>query len=204
MTVGYRGTRTGKRAVQYELVGPSLGASSAHDGAFHAHPVTHNTPSAPIEILETEFPMRMLACAPLPDSGGPGRFRGGLGCLREYELLDDAIFTLRVGGFRSGSWGVEGGLPGVLGRCIVDPGRPTERSLPSLFTTDLPAGTVLRVEQAGGSGFGDPESRDREHVLADVQNGYVSVEAAAEVYGVRIRANADGTFTVAGDPNAES
>jgi N-methylhydantoinase B len=204
MTVGYRGTRTGKRAVQYELVGPSLGASSANDGAFHAHPVTHNTPSAPIEILETEFPMRVLACEPLPDSGGPGRFRGGLGCVREYELLDDAIFTLRVGGFRSGSWGVEGGSAGVLGRCVVDPGRPTERSLPSLFTTDLPAGTVLRVEMAGGSGFGDPKTRDREHVLADVQNGYVSVEAAAAAYGARIGANADGTFTLAGDPNAES
>jgi len=204
MTIGHRGTKTGKRAVQYELVGPSLGASSASDGAFHAHPVSHHTPSASIEILETEFPIRLRECAALIDSGGPGEFRGGVGCVREYELRDDAIFTLRVGGFRSGSWGVRGGEPGLLGRCIVDPGRPTERSLPSLHTTELPAGTILRVEMAGGSGYGDPHRRDREHVLADVQNGYVSVDAAAARYGVRIQVNAGGTLAAAGDSDAES
>jgi N-methylhydantoinase B len=196
MTLGHRGNRTGKKGVQYELVGPSLGASTSSDGAFHAHPVSHNTPSASVEILETEFPMRVRATEPLLDSGGPGQFRGGVGCVREYELLDDAIFTLRVGGFRSGSWGVAGGAPGLLGRCIVDPGKETERALPSLFTTELPAGTILRVEMAGGSGYGDPNARDREHVLTDVQNGYVSVEAAAARYGVRFGVNADGTFEI--------
>ncbi len=159
MTIGHRGNRTGKKGVQYELVGPSLGASSSSDGAFHAHPVSHNTPSASVEILETEFPMRVRSTEPLLDSGGPGQFRGGVGCVREYELLDDAIFTLRVGGFRSGSWGVAGGAPGELGRCIVDPGRPTERALPSLYTTELTAGSILRVEMAGGSGYGDPQRR---------------------------------------------
>jgi N-methylhydantoinase B len=196
MTIGHRGTTTGRRGVQYELVGPSLGASSASDGAFHAHPVSHNTPSASVEILETEFPMRVRETSALIDSGGAGEFRGGVGCVREYELLDDAIFTLRVGGFRSGSWGMRGGEPGTLGRCVIDPGRPTERSLPSLYTTELAAGTILRVEMAGGSGYGDPKKRDRQSVLADVQNGYVSVAAAAANYGVRIRQNADGTLGV--------
>lgn len=183
MTLGYRANQSGRRAVQYELIGPSLGASSASDGAFQAHPVAHNTPSASIEILETEFPMRLRCCESILDSAGPGTFRGGLGCVREYELLEDAIFTLRVGGFRSGSWGVRGGEPGFKGRCIIDPGTERERALPSLHTTELPAGTILRVEAAGGSGFGDPKLRERDAVLWDVRNGYVSKEEAARIYG---------------------
>ena len=74
MTIGHRGAKTGRRGVQYELVGPSLGASSASDGAFHAHPVSHNTPSASVEILETEFPMRVRETAAFCDSGGPANF----------------------------------------------------------------------------------------------------------------------------------
>jgi N-methylhydantoinase B len=196
MAIGYA-VGGGKRAVQYELVGPSLGASSAHDGAFHAHPVAHNTPSASIEIIETEFPVRLVECAPIPDSGGAGEHRGGLGCVRSYELLASAIFTLRVGGFRSGSWGVKGGQPGVLGRCLLDPGAAGERALPALHTTDLPAGTLLRVEQAGGSGYGDPRARDPEQVLWDVRNGYVSAEVAERVYGVRVREDESGVVSYA-------
>jgi N-methylhydantoinase B len=183
ITIGYA-LDGGRRAVQYELVGPSLGASNAYDGAFHAHPVGHNTPSAPIEIIETEFPVRLLACAPICDSGGAGRQRGGLGCVRTYELLAPAIFTLRVGGFRSGSWGVKGGGAGGLGRCIVDPGTAAERSLPALYTTELPAGTILQLEEAGGSGYGDPRTRDPQHVIEDVRNGYVSPQSATTIYGI--------------------
>jgi len=186
MTLGYRMSAGGRRAVQYELIGPSLGASSASDGAFQAHPVAHNTPSASVEILETEFPMRVRCCEPMVDSGGAGAYRGGLGCAREYELLEDAIFTLRVGGFQSGSWGVRGGAPGHKGRCILDPGTERERALPSLHTMELPAGTILRVEAAGGSGFGEPAKRDREAVRRDVRNGYVSREEAARVYALEV------------------
>ena len=186
MTIGYRGTGSGngKRPVQYELIGPSLGASNRNDGAMGAQPVIHTTPSAPIEILETEFPVRLVRCEPWRDSGGAGEFRGGLGLVREYELLDDAIFTLRLGGFRSGSWGVDGGLPGARGRALRNPGTPQEESFPSLYTTELRKGDVLRIEMAGGSGYGDPKKRDRALVRQDVDNGYVSAEAAAELYGL--------------------
>lgn len=184
MTIGYRGTTNGKRPVQYEILGPSLGASNSSDGAFGAHPVIHTTPSAPIEILETEFPIQTLRCEPWRDSGGPGEFRGGLGVVREYKLLDDGIFTLRLGGFRSGSWGVEGGLPGYRGRALRNPGTPGEESFPSLFTTELHKGDILLLEMAGGSGYGDPRKRDRDLVRDDVENGYVSPEAAADIYGL--------------------
>jgi N-methylhydantoinase B len=199
MTIGYRGTTTGRRAVQYELFTPSLGASDHFDGAFGAMPVIHITPSAPIEILETEFPTRLVRCEPKMDSGGPGTLRGGLGYVREYELLDDAIFTLRAGGFRSDSWGVAGGSPGAKGQCVIDAGDAAPQTVPSLFTTELRAGTLLRVDTAGGSGYGDPHSREPALVLTDVQNGYVSAAAAERDYGVRVHQRADGTLALAGE-----
>jgi N-methylhydantoinase B len=125
--------------------------------------------------------------------------RGGLGYIREYELLDDAIFTLRAGGFRSDSWGVAGGSPGAKGQCVIEAHDEPPRTVPSLYTTELRAGTMLRVDTAGGSGYGDPHGREPEAVLADVQNGYVSVESAERDYGVRVRVHADGTLALAGE-----
>lgn len=194
MTVGYRGTQTGRRAVQYELFTPSLGASNRYDGAFGAMPVIHITPSAPIEILETEFPMRLLRCEPKTDSGGPGKQRGGLGYVREYVLLDDAIFTLRAGGFRSDSWGVDGGAAGMKGQCLITGPDGTKESVPSLYTTELKAGTTLRVDTAGGSGYGDPKERDRNLVLADVRNGFVSPESAERDYGLLVPRGSERAF----------
>jgi N-methylhydantoinase B len=162
---------------------PSLGASTTFDGTFCVMPVVHVTTSAPIEILESEFPVRLVCCEPRIDSGGAGEHRGGIGCIREYELTDDASFTLRAGGFSSDSWGVAGGFPGMKGRCIVDRGDGTTESIPSLYTTTLARGARVRMEMAGGSGYGDPKRRAAELVRADVENGYVSADAAANVYG---------------------
>ena len=80
--------------------------------------------------------------------------------MREYELLDDAIFTLRAGGFRSDSWGIDGGTPGTKGQCLIEVRDAAAQSVPSLYTTELRAGTLLRVDTAGGSGYGDPHARD--------------------------------------------
>jgi N-methylhydantoinase B len=186
ITLGFLGTHTGKRPVQYEIMTPSLGASTTFDGTFCVMPVVHVTTSAPIEILESEFPVRLVCCEPRLDSGGAGEHRGGIGCIREYELTDDASFTLRAGGFSSDSWGVAGGLPGMKGRCIVDRGDGATESIPSLYTTTLKRGAHIRMEMAGGSGYGDPKRRAPELVRADVENGYVSAAAAANVYGTTV------------------
>ena len=87
----------------------------------------------------------------------------------------------------------------MKGQCLIDRGDGKPQSVPSLYTTDLPAGTVLRVDTAGGSGYGDPLRRERALVLADVQNGCVSKESAERDYGVRVKEHADGTLTIAGE-----
>jgi N-methylhydantoinase B len=87
-----------------------------------------------------------------------------------------------------GPWGYEGGKDGRTGACIINPGTPEEKSLPSRFGDfTLKKGDLLRLERPGGGGIGNPLERARERVLDDVRQGYVSPESAESDYGVAIR-----------------
>jgi N-methylhydantoinase B len=185
---GYPRKRNGNPGVQYELMVPSLGGTSDSDGAFVVMPVAQITPSQPVEILETEYPIEVTRFEPLIDSAGAGRHRGGSGYVREYRLLDDAVCTLRMGQFANGSWGVIGGEAPNRARCISDPGGDREEALPILAVRHFKAGDVIRIELAGGGGYGPPSQRSPQLVLADVRDGLVSIEAAQSQYGVVIDA----------------
>lgn len=179
--------------VQYEIIGSAFGGRPTLDGASGVDPDYANCKITPVEVVETEFPVRLREFRLRTDSGGPGRFRGGLGCVREYELLTPATFTLRGSQHRFPSWGVRGGRPGATSRTVVDPGTERERVLPTLTGgLRLPAGTVIRIERAGGGGWGDPAERPVESVVRDVADGYVSLMAASTDYGVAVRLGADG------------
>jgi N-methylhydantoinase B len=183
---GYPRKRNGKPGVQYELMVPSLGGTPDSDGAFVVMPVAQITPSQPVEILETEYPIQVTRFEPLVDSAGPGRYRGGPGYVREYRLLDDAVCTLRMGQFANGSWGVVGGGAPNRARCILNAGTDREEALPILATRHLKAGDTLRIELAGGGGYGPPTERLPQRVLRDVRDGLVSAANAKTAYGVVI------------------
>jgi N-methylhydantoinase B len=185
-TLGYRRARAGKPAVQYEIFAISLGGTPESDGTPYIMPMSHITPFTPIEILETEYPVRIACFEPIVDSCGVGQHRGGPGYRKEYQLLSDAVFTLRMGGFRSGAWGVFGGKGPKLARCVLNPGTEREEACPPLLTRELKAGEVIRFELPGGGGYGNPREREPELVLEDVLNGYLSLEAAKREYGVAI------------------
>jgi N-methylhydantoinase B len=186
MALGYTGRLTGNTRVQYELGTTALGGNSRGDGASILHPMNHFTAGSPIEIIESEYPIRVTRFDFWPDSGGPGLHRGGVGVVKAYELLDDATLTLRTTLHRQRSWGLLGGHPPATSRTTLDPGRSTEQRLTALETRNLQAGTIVRLERSGGGGWGSPTERDPELVLADVLDGLVSIDAAAEVYGVVI------------------
>jgi len=95
--------------VQYELIINSLGGTSRHDRASIVMGMNHYTSSTPVEIVETEYPILVRRFDIWPDSAGAGRQRGGTGFVREYQLLDDCILTLRVANRRYGAWGLRGG-----------------------------------------------------------------------------------------------
>lgn len=183
MAIGYRTARTGRAAVQYELLISALGGTSTHDGTSIVQPLNHMTPGTPVEVLETEYPIRVRRFDVRVDSAGAGRFRGGLGYVREYELLADCIVTSRTTNHRFTPAGLFGGGSPAPASATLNPG-PRAEALPPLFSRSLASGDVLRLEQSGGGGYGDPSERDTERVAADVRDGYVSVEAAADVYGV--------------------
>ena len=184
------GGRDANRAfVHYEIFSGGTGARSAKDGvsatAFHLS----NCKTAPIEIIESEFPTRVERFEMIADSGGPGEWRGGLGFVRDYRILvDDVRFSMRTDKHAVEPFGSDGGLPGGKGACIVNPATNNEQRLPSRFgDRRLSVNDVVRVERPGGGGLGDPLQRPIEKVLDDVRQGYVSAERARTDYGIAVR-----------------
>jgi N-methylhydantoinase B len=184
------GGKGGKPWVFMELLDTALGASAKRDGVSLIHGTlgVGQFRPGPIEIHETEFPMRVVRFDVRTDSGGPGKFRGGLGCTREYQLLEDAAVRVRgKGDMRSKfpPWGVLGGKAARTGAYSVNGQELAE----TVREAPLKPGDVVRVNMNAGGGYGDPFERDPELVLGDVLDGYVSVSGAREDYGVALRDN---------------
>jgi len=184
------GGKSGKPWVFMELLDTALGASSQQDGISLIHGTlgVGQFRPGPIEIHETEFPMRILRFDVRADSGGPGKFRGGLGCTRDYQLLADAAIRVRgKGDMRSKfpPWGVFGGRPARTGFYAVN----GEELAETVREAPLKPGDVVRVNMNAGGGYGDPLERDPQAVLGDVLDGYVSIEGARDDYGVVIAPN---------------
>jgi N-methylhydantoinase B len=176
--------RTGEYYCFYEALGGGYGARRERDGpdAVQAH--GQNTENAPIEEVELNYPVRIARYELIADSDGAGRRRGGLGLRRDYQFVDHEVsFTILADRDREGPWGLSGGRSGRPAEYWLSAGE-TARRLGSKTTVDVPAGGVVSFRTCGGGGFGPPEQRDPELVLADVRHGKVSIERAREVYRV--------------------
>ena len=179
----------GKPFLLSDGVGVGYGARPYADGIDAVYYVAQE--NYPAEMLELTYPVRLRAYGIHCDSGGPGRWRGGCGVVREIEVLaEQATFAIRIDGVDKPAWGVRGGKNGGVGRVVVNPGTPSERELaPFSDGNILVRGDVLRLETGGGGGWGHPYDRDPERVAADVRGGFVSREAAEREYGVILTAD---------------
>lgn len=187
VAIGYQSARSGKPAVQYELFISSRGGTPVHDGVSGVNGMSNHVPYTPIEILEAEFPVRVLRHEWTTDTAGAGQYRGGPGLLKEYQLLGPAKVTLRLGHqFQHGGWGVFGGRPPAMARATFAPKDGQARALRPLETVAMGEGDRFRIELPGGGGYGDPRLRPAPAVLADVLDGLVSAESAARDYGVAV------------------
>ena len=176
--IGGRSTSAGKAYVQYEIVGGGAGGRASKDGASGTSVNQSNAKIASIEIIESEFPTRVLRFELIKDSGGAGEFRGGLGIRREYVNLADARFSIRSSKHVIPPLGAAGGGEGRTGDITINPGTDAEKHLPTRYADyPLKSGDVFRLDTPGGGGLGDPRKRDPKSVLADVVEGYVSPEA---------------------------
>jgi N-methylhydantoinase B len=188
--IGGRTTTTGKGYVQYEIIGGGAGARPVKDGASGTCMNQSNAKIASVEIIESEFPTRMLRYELIRDSGGPGHHRGGLGIRREYVNLADARFSIRSTKHVVPPNGFAGGQPGRTGDIWINPRREGAKRLPSRYADyPLKVDDVFCLDTPGGGGYGDALSREPERVLEDVREGVVSPEAAEREYGVVMKGN---------------
>ena len=188
--IGGRSTSAGKAYVQYEIVGGGAGGRASKDGASGTSVNQSNAKIASIEIIESEFPTRVMRFELIKDSGGAGEFRGGLGIRREYLNLADARFSIRSSKHVIPPMGAAGGGEGRTGDIIVNPGTEAEKHLPTRYADyPLKSGDVFRLDTPGGGGLGDARKRDPKAVLLDVIEGYVSLERAERDYGVVVTKN---------------
>ncbi len=182
----------GRFYLMREVLGGGSGGRHYADGADTIH-IVPDSKNLPVEFTETRFPLRVERLALAPDSGGPGKRRGGLGYLKEFRVLRDSRFLSVADRSILSCWGLAGGKAGAPFRVTVDPGGPRERVLPGLVDDEpIPAGTLVRVETTGGGGWGDPLDREPELVALDVLQGKVSAAAARDEYGVVLVDGADG------------
>lgn len=166
------------------------GARADRDGIDGVSNFSANGTNRPVEVLESEYPIRIRRYELRRDSGGPGRFRGGMGIDREWELLaPEALGSLRSDRTRFAPWGLAGGQPGAYTRTgLVTDGK--EKMLPAKSHPTVHRGDRLFIEQASGGGFGNPFERDPSLVLEDWLNDKITLGHAAEAYGVQIDAAA--------------
>jgi N-methylhydantoinase B len=137
----------------------------------------------PVEILESKYPIRIEGYGLEPDSGGPGRRRGGLAIFRAFTSLADTSLSLWLERTVTGPWGVFGGAEGGTASGVLTyPGGEVHQLLKCSHVR-FPPGARLRVVTGGGGGYGDPAQREPELVSTDVANGYVTPGAASEHYG---------------------
>jgi N-methylhydantoinase B len=162
------------------------GARPDRDGVDGTSHLGTNVANVPIEEIELRQPVRVEQYAFLPDSAGPGRFRGCLSIVRDLRLLaEDATLQIRSDRRRFLPYGLAGGGSGSPSLNVLNPGRD-ERLLPTTVTMAIAKNDVVRHVTAGGGGHGDAFERDSDQVLAEVLDGKVSVTGARETYGVVI------------------
>lgn len=204
-------TRTG-RAVMASIgpVGGGGGGSPGADGAEGCGANMSYLKNTPVEINEAEVPVRILRYGLVPDSGGPGRWRGGTALEMEFQLFAPQSMVTARNRDRSvfSAWGLRGGRAGAPSRFARNPGTDACVELGSIDIVPCDPGDVILIQGPGAGGYGDPLARPTEEVIADVRRGFVSAARAREDYGVvlgpDLALDAEATTRLRGERSPES
>jgi N-methylhydantoinase B len=176
--------KDGTFRVLADILGGGYGGCHDYDGADGVDCILSNCSNTPIESIEQVHPHLLLkSYGLLPDTGGPGEWRGGLGFRREVEIVEEGVFfnlytdhfKFAPGGVHEGQSGAKGKLSVLRGDDIVDLGPNTH--------FDCQVGDIVRLSVGGGGGFGDPKKRPREAVERDIEDGRITMTHAQKMYG---------------------
>jgi N-methylhydantoinase B len=189
--LGGRNPKTGEMFVHIEPAIGGWGATDTRDGTAALIATTDgDTYNYSVELLEAKYPLRVRQYALNVEGGvGAGRYRGGFGVIREFEIMGDEAFTYcGFGRSIEKPWGLEGGGEGSNNFLELKSSGSTRRisRVPYLA---LKKGDRVAVVTGGGGGYGRPFERPAEAVADDVRNGYLAPERALEDYGVAVAAD---------------
>mgnify|MGYP003145692370 CR=1 FL=1 len=176
--------RTDETFISYEVTKGGFGARPVKDGMNAVSTPIGNMMNTPVEILEMSFPLRVEEYALVPDSGGAGKWRGGLGVRRTWRILKrDVHCATCCERVLTPPFGQAGGKEGATSRIDLELPDGTTRPIRGKGAFIAPAESRLVFHVAGAGGFGLPSERDPELIRRDVAYGYVSEEAARRDYG---------------------
>lgn len=186
----FAGTRPdGDRYIYFELVVGTWGARPGVDGNDGLSNPCATAANIPVEVAEAEFPIMIERYGLVPDSGGPGRFRGGLAIERVWRtLLPQTSLQVRSDRQIHAPYGLAGGRPGGTSANTLRNGNAEERAYPPMFSTILEQPTTYSHRMAGGGGWGDPLKRQAAAVVRDVLDEKVTMASARHDYGVVVTA----------------
>lgn len=189
---GGRDPLGGTPYVTARIVVGGMGARPTKDGIDAVETDLTNTKNNPAEAAEADFPIRVASYRLREDSGGAGKYRGGLGVEQVIQLMrGEATISHRGDRFTTPPWGLLGGKPGAQWRSVVVRANGEKIELSSKVVLTLREGDELQVFSGGGGGYGDPLDRDPALVLDDVFGRKVSLAAARAEYGVVLATGLD-------------
>lgn len=162
-----------------------MGGHSDGDGLDAVDVYLGNVQMLPAEICELQYPVRIGATELVPDSGGPGEHRGGLGIRRVYEFLDssDGVFYSEQTRDQFAPFGLQGGETGTAASLLVERVSGEVETVTKQRLQLNPGDRVISTT-SGGGGYGDPRRRERTAVLRDLEEGKITARAARDTYGL--------------------
>ncbi len=171
-----------------ETVGGGSGGRKGKDGIDACNLDLSNTENAPVEEMEIGYPVRITRYELIPDSGGAGQWRGGLGIRRDYMFpWGQSSFSIISDRSKIPPWGIFGGKNGLGSKYILNPDTEKERTLRSKETFEIECGDIVSVQNAGGGGYGDPRKRKLAEILKDIELGKVHPDRAINDYGLLLK-----------------
>ncbi|MEW6376953.1 MAG: hydantoinase B/oxoprolinase family protein [Thermodesulfobacteriota bacterium] len=173
---------TGRRFSYIEIQGGGAGARPDKDGPDGQDLHLGRFMNTPVEAAELEYPVMIERYEFIPDSGGAGKFRGGLSLRRDIRFFTDVIWARYSDRQKFSPQGLFGGKEGTKGEFILNPGTSKEEKQKSKGVSQIKAGDVLSIRLPGSGGYGVPWERDPELVRWDVLKGKVSLKSAREDY----------------------
>src|SRR3984957_12660884 len=168
-----------------DFISGAWGARPWADGLDGNTCMFANMASFSVEVIEAENPLEVLDYEFVPDTGGAGKFRGGMAQRKTWRMLaDEGILQVRADRQTHRPYGLQGGGPGAYGLNVLNPRQPNETKLHAKVTMNLQRGEIFRHELPGAGGWGPALDRDLDLVARDLRDGLVTIAAAARDYGV--------------------